>query len=395
MKNYKYYILLLLAFACFVSITGCEEDINTADLNEPPKIAFSVSEADLIGVNLGDTANYPRVSGTVQADAGLQEVKVELTRGSGVEVVQNVTSFDEVSRIIFVIDALPIYTSDLTAVRVSAVDEQGRTAEKMLTIETYINPEFGPAKGLPGTTVTVTGPAFVEGEIESVGIGEVMAESFTIAEDGSSITFDVPAGAIADNIIINRVGKYPFVSAGKFLVLSEEPKVFSTFNNVVTRGQGVRNDGKVTNFSAGGETFTLMAGTDEAISRKIDFITADSGGNDELDLFSPSHTGWLEGNYFEGPNDEPIIWPVRNETAMMVLPDVGEDFFAAASQEDIEALTLDNPTFRVELPADKVGSVILFQTARGGKGLLLFKAHDPKSDGSKGDEFTFDIKVVQ
>lgn len=369
--------------------------MNTADLNEAPKIAFSISEADLLGINLGDTANYPTITGTVQADAGLQEVVVALMRGSETEVLENVTTFDEVSRIIFVIDTLPVYTADLTSVRVSAVDEQGRTVEKELNIETYVNPEFDPLKGLPGTTVTVTGPQFVEEDIESVAIGEVQAEAFTVAADGS-ITFDVPEGAITDKIIINRVNTYPYISAGRFVVLSEEPKTLATYNNVITRGQGVRNDpGMQTAFSAQGETFTLMDGTDEETSRKIDFITADSGGDDALDLFAPGHGSWLPGNYFEDSNDVPVVWPVLNPTQMQVIPDVGEEFFTNATMEDIQELTLDAPTTRVSLATGEVGVVILFETAEGEKGLIYYKAHDPKSDGSKGDEFVFDIKVIE
>lgn len=393
-KIYLYMLLSITLITCLF-LTACEEDVNTADLNEAPKIALSVKESTLIGVNLGDTAKYPALEGTVQADAGLQEVKIELIKESGTELLSNFTAFDEVSRIIFVLDTVPVYTPELSAIRISAVDEQGRTVERTVSVETYLNPGFEPAEGLPGTLVTITGVDFVAEEIESVAIGDVEAAAFTVAPDGSSITFEVPEDAIADRVIINRKGSlYPFISKDRFRVLSNEPKVLVSVSNVVTRGQGVRNDNLPTAFSAQGATYMLMDGTDET-SREIDFITADSGGDDALDLFAPGEPGWLPGNYFEGPNDEPVIWPVLNVTEMEVIPDVGEEYFTNATKEDIEALTFDAPKTRISLAIGEVGVVIKFRTAEGEKGLIYYKAHDPMDAGSKGDQFTFDIKVLQ
>ena len=400
MKKHNLYILLLLAFSCFLSITGCEEDINTADLNEPPKVAISVRESALMGLNLG-AKTKPALTGTAQADAGLQEVRVELLKGSETVVLEHVTAFDEVSRIIYVFDTLPEYTLDVTGVRVSAVDELGRQVSREMAIETYLDPVFEPKQGLPGTEVTVTGPQF--DNVTKVMIGETEVNNLSVEADGSSLTFEVPEGAKPGAIVIQRQGTYAYTSSAQFTVLSDAPKTLATYNNVVVNAQGNRNDeGVVTAFSANGKKFTLAEGkADPEVAAQIDFIATDSGGDEGLDLFSPNHPSWLEGNYFKKDAAGDMIWPVLNETQMVHLEDVGVEFFENATIETIEALPLEGASTRISLGPDAAGqsvvpAVILFQTSEGEKGLLYWKAHDPNSSaGSKADIFTFDIKVIE
>ena len=393
-------ILLSLA-ATFLMLSGCEEDVNTASLNEPPKIAVSINEEDLIGINL-DNSTKPNITATAQADAGLTEVTIELLKGSGTEVLETVSTFDEVSSILYVINVLPEYSAEVTGLRIKATDREGRNVEKTLEIETYTGPVFEPMEGLVGSTVTLSGPTFVAEDIESVMLGETAVEAFSVAPDGSNLTFEVPEGAIGGAISINRAGTYPWVTANSFTVLSEAPKVLVTHTDVTVNAQGNRNDdGVVTAFSAEGEVFTLSEGLDEEKSAKIDFITTDSGGDDGLDLFSPNHDGWLPGNYFKKDESGDMTWPVLNQTKLVHLEDKDEAFFANATIEDIEALPIDDFKTRLSIgPSGEgqslVGAVILFQKVDGKKGLLHWKGHDANATGgSKADIFTFDIKVLE
>lgn len=394
MKKFCLHFFLLLTFTSSLFLAGCEEEEEPAR-NEPPKVAFSINEGTLRGINL-DTKG-PAITGTVQADAGLQEVTVELLKGSETVVLENVTTFDEVTRIIYVVNVQPEYTPEVTGLRVSGVDQQGRTVEKAVEIITYTGPKLNPEEGLPGTVVTMTGPAFSASNITGLKIGETAVEEYTVAPDGSNITFKVPAGAETGPVSVVPAEGFTMVTAKEFTVLSEAPKEMNTYAEVIVNAQGERNTaGVVTAFSATGELFTLAEGADEAVSSRIDFITADSGGDNKLDLFSPSHSSWLPNNYFKKEVEGDMTWPVLNATKLAHLEDKDVEFFTNITQEELAALTIDEPSTRIALSTEGAGAIILFETRDGKKGLLHFKAHDPNAAvGSKADIFTFDIKVLE
>ena len=260
---------------------------------------------------------------------------------------------------------------------------------------------FDPMEGPVGTTITITGTGFAADNIESIMMGEMAIEDFTVVDE-NTVTFAVPEGAETGTITITPVEGEAVVSIHSFTVTEVDPTAtIVEHTDVVVNAQGVRNDeGMVTAFSAEGETFTLQDGTDEAISAEIDFIAADSGGDEGLDLFSPSHESWLPGNYFEDSDDMPVVWPVRNLTKMVHLEDQGADFFENITAAELAALTIgEEYETRIEIqPVDgapNVPQVILFETAEGEKGLVLYKGHNPNAEeGSKADIFTFDIKVL-
>jgi hypothetical protein len=255
---------------------------------------------------------------------------------------------------------------------------------------------FSPTEGPVGTQVTIAGTNFSAENIESLSMGTMDIETFDVSSDGSLITFTVPEGATTGAITITPVDGDPVTSSQQFTVITEAAPTMATYSDIIVNAQGVRNqEGKVTAFSAEGETFTLAQGTDEATSAKIDFIAADSGGDDNLDLFSPSHPTWLPGNYYEDSDDQPVVWPVKNETRMVLMEGMDAAAFEAATAEDIAAMTIgDDFTTRIETAGPNI--VVLFQTADGKKGLVHWKAHDPNADaGSKADIFTFDIKVLE
>ena len=262
---------------------------------------------------------------------------------------------------------------------------------------------FDPLEGPVNTPVTITGTNFVAENIESIMLGEMELEDFEVV-DAETITFTIPEGAQTGTITITPVEGDPVVSIHSFTVTEVDPTAsIVTHADVVVNAQGVRNDeGMVTAFSAEGETFTLQDGTDPAISMMIDFIATDSGGDNGLDLFSPSDEGWLEGNYFEDSDDLPVVWETRNLTKMVHLEDQGADFFENITVEELAALSIGSEyETRIEIQPNEDGTpnvpqVILFETAEGQKGLVLYKGHNPNAEeGTKTDIFTFDIKVLE
>lgn len=256
---------------------------------------------------------------------------------------------------------------------------------------------FSPAEGPVGTEVTLNGTNLTADKIASVSLGSMQIGSFTPAATGATITFVVPEGAQSGPITVTPLEGDPMVSNADFVVIVvEEPKALVSYPDIVVNAQGNRNDeGIVTAFSAEGQTFTLAAGKDPEVSPLIDFISADSGGDDELDLFSPSHDSWLPGNYFEDSDDQPVVWPVLNQTKMMIVEGMDATGFDNITKEELEAMSVGDD-FKTRISTPDPGVVILFETADNKKGLVLWKAHDPNTDaGSKADIFTFDIKVLE
>lgn len=393
--NKDYTKLLLLLVAPFLLLIGCEEDEQLP--NDAPRIAFSVAEADLQGIETVNGEGGPAIKGTVQSDAGLQEVTIELLKSTGNEVVEHVTNFDHVDSKLYIINFLPAYTPEITGVRVVAVDVQNRSVEKSMPIsveEEMPALTFSPMDGPVGTEVTVNVTAFNfnEGGITSLMLGDLEITDYTVAETGASLTFVVPEGAETGKLTVIPTAGDAIVSAGSYTV-TLAPKQIVTYSDIIVNAQGNRNnEGVKTNFSAEGNTFTLADGMDETISSQIDIIVADSGGSDELDLFSPSHTGWLENNYFKE-----LLWPVRNETRLLLLADKDQTYFNNITAEELNALSVGTDhKLRYDIPNGGVGSVVLFETADGKKGLIYGKAHtDPVATGSKTDVYTLDMKVLE
>ena len=395
----KLLLLLIAPFLLFVA--ACEDDDEMIP-NEPPKIAVSVAAKDLNGIVTKNGVGGPTITGTVQSDAGLKELTIELIKTTGNEMVEHVTSFDDVNSKLYIFKFLPQYSPAVTGLRIMAVDVQNRSVEK--TVDISVKKEIPaltltPKDGPVGTEVKVAVSAFKfsDANVEKVMLGDTEITDYTVAADGASLSFVVPEGAKTGLIVINVTGEDPIKSAANFTV-TEKPKVIVAHNDVAVNAQGVRNkEGAVTAFSAEGEKFTLAQGLDAETSKKIDFIVADSGGDDNLDLFSPSHPSWLSGNYFKDGDGNAVVWPTLNETKLVHLTDKDATFFANVTAEEIVAMSVGTD-FKTRLSVDGVviGAIILFETADGKKGLLHVKDHDPNTAaGSKGDIFTFDIKVLE
>ena len=258
---------------------------------------------------------------------------------------------------------------------------------------------FAPPSGVVGDEVTVTGTDL--DLVTSAMIGEVAITDWSVAADGTSATFTVPEGAITGPIVLMTAAGDEVSSTDNFTVDSgEEPGTeLVVTEDLNVFAQGNRNDeGVVTAFSAEGQTYTIVEGTDPEVGAEIDFITADSGGDNELDLFSPNYDelagdDWLTGNYFEDEEDQPINWPVLNSTKMRLITAEDAIDFDNATVDQINALEIAEPEYRIEVEPANIGAVIFFITAEGEKGLLRYDASDLAAE--KADMFTFDIKLVQ
>ncbi len=130
-RKYSFLLLLLMLTPFIILVSSCEDD--EVVRNEPPKIAFNLREEALQEMNLDSTAGT-RIVGTVQSDAGLRLVQVDLLKTSGSETLMDVTEFTTVTGYLFVLDTLPAYYPDVTGYRVVAEDVQGRRVEKELSI---------------------------------------------------------------------------------------------------------------------------------------------------------------------------------------------------------------------------------------------------------------------
>ena len=257
---------------------------------------------------------------------------------------------------------------------------------------------FAPMSGAVGDEVTVSGTDLDLATSATLGGADIT--DWSAATDGMSATFTVPDGAVTGPIVLMTAGGDEVSSNDNFTVDSgNEPGtelVVST--DVVVHAQGDRNDGVPTAFSAEGQTYTIQEGTEEGVGAEIDFIAADSGGDNELDLFSPNYDelagdDWLADNYFEDDDDLPIEWSTLNSTQMRLITEEDAIDFENVTVDQINALEITEPVYRVEILPENIGAVIFFITAEGEKGLLHYKASDLNPE--KLDQFTFDIKVVQ
>lgn len=397
-------------------------DVLAAGGNQGPKMAGFT--AGPIEANIRPVVNIrPEIAGTISSHWGLQSVALIEIYGDTEEEVQTITDFGETPNS-YAVKYTPDYdkgfAEGLTGFKIIAEDKKGNVNTYNVVIS-VIDASAAPIVTFDQESIEadlVASPAVepvISGNIESIegfssitfyvvapGGDEILGEEITTFTDENNYTFSFEAfpyalGVKGLKIVAVDKASQNTTETLPIAVVAEDPNL-EAFNNVVVNAQANRNDaGVVTAFSAGGETFTLADGLVAENSEKIDFITADSGGDNGLDLFSPLGSSWLSGNYFEDDDDLPVVWPVLNTTKLLHLEDKDETFFAGATSIDISNLSLGTEfENRIQLKEPDLGAIILFETADGRKGLLHYKAHDPNdAEGSKADKFTFDIKVVK
>ncbi|WP_017730488.1 hypothetical protein [Nafulsella turpanensis] len=374
---------------------------------------------ETVKANVRPTANIrPAIEGTASSHWGLESLAYFLVNETE-EVADGETTFADSVVTSYDLNVVPdydrAYEMGATGYKVVAIDGRGNVSVDTVALEVI--------DAAPAPTITfdqesveadMTVDPAVTPEVSGVVTGENLAkvtfylvsgdteeqfgETVTSFADPNSYTFNVEPpykfGVTGIRVKAEDVTGQVSSETIEAQVTAEDTEL-NTFRDIVSYAQGMRNDGVNTNFSSrDGNAYTLQEGTDPAISETIDFITADSGGDNELDLFSPSHPDWLAGNYFEDADDQPVVWPVLNETKMVLIEGADEAFFNNATSVDIKEMTIGSEfETRMKLQPDKIGSVVFFETAQGKKGLLFYKASDLAA--GKSDKFTFDVKVVE
>lgn len=382
-----------------------------------------------VRANIRESVNVrPAIQGSVSSHFGLASVRYVAVYGEVEEELQVISDFGDTPNeyeVNFVPDYNDGFQKGMTAIIIEGTDARGFKSEVTIPV-TIIDEDPAPVitfdeesieanlTSNPQETPEVAGSV----DSEYIGLAEVR---FYLIYGGEDIEIEEEAIVFEENneedgsLEFSFIPEYSLGVSGIKVVAKDDNGQTSSSTlpvtviandpdlhvhmNVNVNAQAKRNDdGVATAFSADGETYTLAEGLDANVSENIDFISTDSGGDNGLDLFSPSHETWLPGNYFKKDVTGDMTWPVLNETRMVHLQDKGEAYFNSASSIDIRALSVgEDYNTRIEFGPDDSGNhminqVILFENSRGQKGLLLFKESD--NAAGKEDKFTFDIKVI-
>lgn len=390
--------------------------------------AFSGFPAS-VRANIRETVNVrPAVQGTVGSHFGLTSVRYLAVYGDTEEEIEAISDFGDTPtahEVDFVPDYDEGFQRGMTAIKIEGTDDRGYQNEVTIPV-TILDADPAPVVSFDEESVEADLTASpeetpeVSGTVESEygGLAEVRfyliyggedveieeeAVEFDVADDEDSMvefsfTPQYTLGVSGIKVVATDDNGQTTTETLPVNVIADDPDLQASMN-VIVNAQADRNDeGVVTAFSADGQTYTLAEGLDAGVSENIDFITADSGGDNGMDLFSPSHDSWLPGNYFKKDATGDMTWPVLNETRMVHLEDRDETFFNNATSIDIRGLSVgEDAKTRIEFGPDDQGNhltnqVILFENSRGQKGLLLFKESD--NAAGKSDQFTFDIKVI-
>lgn len=383
-----------------------------------------------VKANIRETVNLrPSIQGTVNSHFGLSAVRyLAVYNDDTEEEIEVISTFgDDPTE--FDVDFVPDYDQGfergMTAIKIVGTDERGfeneisipvsivdsdpaptvNFEEESIEADLTANPQETPE--VSGTVATEFGGLaevrfYLVYTAEEVEIEEEAVVFADNEEDDSILEFsftpEYSLGLSGIKVVATDDNGQVMTETLPVKVIADDPDL-QTHANIIVNAQAKRHDeGVVTSFSADGDTYTLAEGQDPEVSENIDFITTDSGGNNGMDLFSPSHEEWLPNNYFKKDASGDMTWPVLNETKMVHLEDKDETFFNNATSIDIRALSVgEDYETRVEFGPDEEGNhftnqVILFENSRGQKGLLLFK--ESNNDPGKADVYTFDIKVV-
>lgn len=359
----------------------------------------------------------PKIEGSISSHWGLKSVTfVQVYEGSE-EVLVQITDFGDTPNQ-HTVDIVPDYdkgyAQGMTAFRIEAVDNRDNMSSDTIAVNVI---DAAPAPRIhfdfesleadltsnPQIEPTVTGSITSTEGLASVNYflvrstGDVaFGDEITTFEDPNEFNFSVDPeyslGVTGFKVVaVDALGQSASAMVS-IKVIADDPDL-SVYRNVVLHGTADRHDDGIhTAFSTrDGTPVTLFeAFNDPDLAATVDFIVADSGGNNELDIFSPDGNSWLDGNYFKDEVSNDTRWAVLNETRMRQL-DPGEIDFESATSIDIEALDLGDWELRVDplFPGD----LVLFVTNQGKKGIISYVSTN--DDPGKADIFTFDIKVLK
>lgn len=375
--------------------------------------------ADPIEANVRPSVDIrPRIIGQVSSHWGLASVSLVQVYAASESELQVVTDFGETPNQ-YTVDVLPDYdegyAQGMTGFKVHAVDNRGNESELVIPVsvidassapriefdatsleaDLLATPQVTPAA--TGSVSSLEGLAsvsfFVVRSTGDVQFGETVTSFTDVTEYIFNVDPPYSLGVTGLKVVSVDLAGQTSQSVLPVTVIDEDPDL-STYTGVVLNGTADRHDpGVHTCFSTrDGIPYTLFDPFNDAgIAATVDFIVADSGGDNELDIFSPAGNDWLDNNYFKDELPGDTEWPVLNETQMRQL-NPGEIDFASATSMDIAGLDLGaDPEFRVE-PLF-VGDLVLFVTSEGKKGIISYVSTN--DDPGKADVFTFDIKVIK
>lgn len=373
-KNFMFLCMPLL----MVLAVSCDDDEVVDENNEPSISSVSPAEAlpgasvTISGANLDDASavTFGSASATIGANTATSiSTTVPDDAASGSQTIT-------------------VTTAAGTATHAFTVLEEQAPAATITS--------FDPEEGAVGDEITITGTNFDADNILTILVGDVEITEFTV-DDESTITFTVPENAETNTVTINLLQGDPVVSESEFTVTGNVVEA-RVHNNVEINAQGARmNEGIQTLFNTiDGTMHEYEEPVDNAeLAAKIDFLLADTNGENNWAIFSPAPEGdavWLQNNFYKE-----VEWPHYNTTMLRVLEDADEDFFTDATAEIIEGLPIgendDDHSGRIN--GLQPGDVILYESSNGNKGLIYFRSvaqDDP--DSYKDDIFTVDVKVV-
>lgn len=388
---------------------------------EGPKYQGFPTEA--VEANVRDVVNIrPIITGSVSSHWGLKSVTMVQVYADGEEVFKEVTDFGETPTQ-YTVEEEPDYDTGyergMTGFRIEAVDNRDNESELVIPVS-VIDASSAPAIEFtdssveadftadPQVTPTITGTIsslegiqtvtfFIVRASGDIQVGDPVTTFANINDYFFEVDPPYELGVTGFKVEAVDLANQTSTATLEVNVIADDPDLL-TYTGVMLHGTADRHDPEVhTAFSTrDGQGYSLIDGLDNAeVSSTVDFVVADSGGDNKLDIFSPDKDqegDWLYGNYYEDEVPGDHVWPETNETRFRVMAP-GEIDFETATSIDIDGLTLgtDWSDIRVELEAP--GGMVFFVTSEDKKGIIFWK--DSDFDLGKADIFTLDIKVLK
>ncbi|SMD32289.1 hypothetical protein SAMN04488029_0632 [Reichenbachiella faecimaris] len=408
MKNIFYSILASLTLALAVS---CSDDDNTKD--QSILVDIDQTPSDFAPVDLD--GDWPMFTGNIAADDNLVNVTFYTDDNAFLEV----TSFDGNAKSYDFDVAVP-WTLGISYVRVVAESASGDVVEAQRKVNVKGGPEMTVELTDLEVDLSVNPTETISGTITSVsGLAEVV---YTLTENGTASTYKTinPSGAAANDFEISEeisfaLGMENFniqatdtkgnVTSHNITINVVESPVFEMFSytGIELHGTDKRKTGVSIGISlVDGKEHDYDAIIGDTNGKEIDFmISSADSGTPQVRYFSPLTE---YGDKFKlGTEGNADL--VLNDTQFSKLDRGDSDFFAAATAESIQAMTLtDEGAETTDILRDIGhsssgvdiinGKVVYFETDWGAQCLVIIRETIDNNGNRKGDSYRLDFKVV-
>lgn len=408
MKKIFYSILASLTLALAVS---CTDDDNTTDQSIVVDIDQTPSE--FAPVNLD--GEWPKFTGNISADDALVSVTFFTDDNAFLEV----TSFDGGARS-YTFDVEVPWALGISYVRVVAESASGDVVEGQRKVNVKGGPEMSVELTELEVDLSVNPTETISGSITSVsGLAEVV---YTLTQNGTSSVYKTinPTGTAANDFSISEaidfeLGMESFKIEAKDAKGNEashtikinvvESPVFEMFSytGIELHGTDKRKTGVAIGISlADGKEHDYDAIIGDTNGMEIDFmISSADSGTPQVRYFSPLTE---YGDKFKlGTEGNADL--VLNDTQFSKLDRGDSDFFAAATAESIQAMSLtDEGAEATDILRDLAhsstgvdiinGKVVYFETDWGAQCLVIIRETIDNNGNRKGDSYRLDFKVV-